>query len=278
VGFGKKLVDVLSQVRSRWLAASQIEGRTGKYARSVQAEEFEQFVYPPYGIPLAEAYEGRFEAVFVILHPFIRVPEQLAWSARRQYPSDVEIVAEGSACRWMEVGRQTGLNSCARVNQALLTATGSLTGDLADTDGKNAMRRFLQLHPIWMPAQGRFEPLLQGNLLRVFSASGCDCVVHVPEFPEREPAVRLPLEDLQDCRSPFPTGGTLLAEDLSFLFTVDWDSFFTLFYGSRSFVLQMARELHLEGFLATGNTDHAWFNYSMGCATVTLSPEHWQTV
>jgi hypothetical protein len=34
--------------------------------------------------------------------------------------------------------------------------------------------------------------------------------------------------------------------------------------------------LNLEGFFATPNTEHAWFNYSMGCATVTLSPEHWQ--
>jgi len=34
--------------------------------------------------------------------------------------------------------------------------------------------------------------------------------------------------------------------------------------------------LNLEGFFATANTEHAWFNYSLGCATVTLSPEHWQ--
>jgi hypothetical protein len=58
---------------------------------------------------------------------------------------------------------------------------------------------------------------------------------------------------------------------------VDWDSFFTLFYGPRRFIEEMARGLNLEGFFATANTDHAWFNYSMGCATVTLSPEHWQT-
>ena len=57
---------------------------------------------------------------------------------------------------------------------------------------------------------------------------------------------------------------------------MDWDSFFTLFYGEREFIAEMGNELGLEGFFATENTDHAWFNYSLGCATVTLSPEHWQ--
>lgn len=89
----------------------------------------QEFVYPPYGTALIEAHNRRFEAVFVILHPFIRLPEQLAWSVTRRYPTDSEIVAEGSACTWTEVGRQTGLNSCARLNQALMTATGSLNGE-----------------------------------------------------------------------------------------------------------------------------------------------------
>ncbi len=78
--------------------------------------------------------------------------------------------------------------------------------------------------------------------------------------------------------APFPARGTLLAPDASFLFTVDWYSFFTLFYGSPSFVTSVAATArNLEGFFATPNTEHARFNYSLGCATVTLSPEHWQT-
>jgi len=243
----------------------------------VQPEQFDRFVYPPYGMPLIEAYEGRFEAVFVILHPFIRVPESLAWTATRRYPTDAEIIAHGSRCAWAEAGRQTGLNSCARLNQALLTATGSLIGDLADVKGKSALQGFLLAEPIWMPAQGRFEPLLQRDLLQVFFSAGWDRMMHVPDLPEPDSVASLPILDLKEGLVAFPTGGTLLAPDQSFLLTVDWDSFFTLFYGPRSFIEEMARGLNLEGFFATANTDHAWFNYSMGCATVTLSPEHWQT-
>jgi hypothetical protein len=237
----------------------------------------ESFVYPPYGIPLVEAYDGRFESVFILLHPFIRVPESLSWSVTRQYPSDAQIFAAGSRFPWTGVASKTGLGSCAQVNQALLTSTGSLTGYMASPVARNALQSLLQSEPIWMPTEGRFEPLLQPDLLRAFEMAGCEELIFVPEFPNSDPVVRLDIDGLKCGAIPFPTSGTLLAPDASFLFTVDWDSFFTLFYGPRRFVTEVARLLNLEGFFATPNTDHAWFNYSMGCATVTISPEDWQT-
>jgi hypothetical protein len=246
-----------------------------RYAPRVREEKF---TYPPYGLPLVEAYDGRFEAVFVVLHPFIRVPERLSWTVTGRYLTDPDIVARGARYTWTEVCRQTQLASCAQLNQALLTATGSLSGELADPVGRHALQSFLQSHPVWMPTEGRFEPLLQQDLLRVFAARGCSDLVYVPEFPASAPIERLSVDRLRNGSIPFPGCGTLLAPDASFLFTVDWDSFFTLFYGSKDFITQMARELDFEGFFVTANTDHAWFNYSLGCATVTLSPEHWQTV
>jgi len=258
--------------------ASQRGRRAGKYALAVQRKELEQyreFVYPAYGTPLMESYDRRFEAVLILLHPFIRVPEHLAWSATRRYPTDAEIVANGLPCTWSEVARDTRLNACARLNQALLTATGSLTGELADREGRDSLQHYLESHSIWMPAQGRFEPLLQGDLLRLFVSAGCDCLIHVPEFPDHDPIVSHPVSGLQEGSSKFPGCGTLVAPDASFLLTVEWDSFFTLFYGAREFLSEIAAERRLEGFFASGNTEHAWFNYSMGCATVTVSPEHW---
>lgn len=237
----------------------------------------EQFTYPSYSEPLLGAYGGAFECAFVVLHPFVRVPAEMSWSATRQYPSDTEIAARGSKATWMEVAAATGLNTCARVNQALLTSIGSLSDHLADPAGREQLQRFLEAQPVWMPVEGRFEPLLQSDFLNVFAEAGADKVVFVPEFPNSEPVVRLPLAGLLDGSVPFPHRGTLLAPDHSFLFTVDWDSFFTLFYGTRSFVEHAAGALNLEGFFATPNTEHFWFNYSFGCATVTLSPEHWQT-
>ena len=239
---------------------------------------FEDFVYPAYGTPLVEAYERRFESVFVVLHPFIRVPEALSWRVRREYPDDGQIATTGKRCPWSEVGAAIGLSSCARVNHALLTSIGAISGELADTAGRDALRNFLETQPFWMPTEGRFEPILQADLLRIFREYGAEELIFIPEFLDSKPVVRLSIEGLIAGTIPFPTCGTLAAPDGSFLLTVDWDSFFTLFYGQRSFIAEAARRLELEGFFATANTEHAWWNYSMGCATVTVSPEDWQTI
>lgn len=237
----------------------------------------EQFTYPPYTEPLVEAYGGLFESLFVLLHPFVRVPQALAWSATHLYPTDAQILAHGAKCHWSEVAAQTGLDTCARLNQALLTSIGSLADHLADPAACDRLQTFLKSQPVWMPVEGRFEPLLQADLLQAFAQSGASELIFVPEFPNSESVVTLPLADLAIRSVPFPARGTLLAPDHSFLFTVDWDSFFTLFYSCRSFITRVASTLNLEGFFATPNTEHAWFNFSFGCATVTLSPEHCQT-
>lgn len=242
------------------------------------AVDYEHFVYPAYETPLVEAYDGLFEAAYILLHPFLRVPEELAWSATKQYPSDEQVARVGAKCSWAHVAAQTGLRACARLNQALLTSIGSLADHLCDHEARNALQRFLESEPIWMPGEGRFEPLLQTDMLNVFSAAGHDALIFVPEFPRQDPLQRLSIAGLRSGQLPFPVRGSLVAPDASFLFTVDWDSFFTLFYGRRHLLLAQARDAGLEGFFALPTTEHFWFNYSMGCATVTLSPEDWQTV
>lgn len=233
------------------------------------------FTYPPYDIPLVEAYGGRFEATYVVLHPFVRVPASLSWTATHAYPTDTQIVQSGTKFRWVEVAAHIGLSACARIHQALLTSIGSLDDHLADPAGRDALQLFLQSQPVWMPVEGRFEPLLQSDILAAFEIAGFQELTFVPEFPHSDPVVSPGIHELHSGHAPFPSRGTLVAPDASFLFTVDWDSFFTLFYGPRNFIRRIVDERNLEGFFASANTDHAWFNYSFGCATVTVSPEDW---
>jgi hypothetical protein len=240
--------------------------------------QYEQFRYPNYEMPLLEAYGGRFESALVILHPFVRVPQLLAWKAVPSYPDDEQILANGSKCTWAEVYTQTGLNSCAKLNQALLATIGSITEALTDFKGRNRLRNFLEQEPVWMPTEGRFEPLLQMDMLAAFEAAGSESLIFVPEFPENDEVQAIDVAHLKSGDLVFPARGSLMPPDASFLFTVDWDSFFTLFYGPRQFVTEVARRRNLEGFFAYPKMEHFWFNYSMGCATVTISPEHWPPV
>jgi hypothetical protein len=239
---------------------------------------YEELVYPHYETPLVEAYGQRYESVYIVLHPFVRMPDALAWRVLQKYPADEQILACGSKVPWMQVAEETGLPNCARVNQALLTSTGAVKEHLCDSDACERLVRYAQSGQVWMPGSGEFEALLHADFIAAFESAGMAELVYVPEFPQIDPIRHVSLAGLKDGSVPFPPRGSLVAPDASFLFTVDWDSFFTLFYGSREFVTRVARARSLEGFFAAATTEHFWFNYSMGCATVTLSPEHWSAV
>lgn len=236
---------------------------------------FERYVYPPYAEPLLEAYDKAFESTYILLHPFVRVPEALSWRACRQYPTDTQIFAHGAKCRWAEVARAAGIRNGAQMSQALLTTIGAIDPFLADPAARDALAGYLQTNLVWMPTEGRFEPLLHADLLAPFAAAGFSEIVHVPEFPAEEPVTRLALADLEQGKKKFPERGSLVAPDESFLWTVDWDSFFCLFYGPRKLIENTARQRHLEGFFAEPETEHLWFNWKMGCATCTVSPDGW---
>jgi hypothetical protein len=237
--------------------------------------EYERFLYPPYDAPLTDAYDGRFESVYVILHPFVSVPDPLAWKATKQYPSDEQILTLAAKSPWSYVAAQTELRDCAKLNQALLTSIGAIGEELRDYPARDTLRSFLESESIWMPEEGRFEPLLQMDFLDAFEAAGRQELIFVPEFPKADPIRQINIQRFRNREVSFPTRGTLAAPDASFLFTVDWDSFFTLFFGPRAFVSDVVRRRNLEGFFATPTTEHFWFNYSLGCCVVTLTPNGW---
>jgi hypothetical protein len=242
------------------------------YALAVHAE---QFVYPALNAPLIEAYDQAYESAYILLHPFVRVPEALAWKATRQYPDDAQILSQGRKCRWAEAARGAGIRNCAQMSQALLTSIGAIDECLRDYESRDALQRYLQAEPVWMPTEGRFEPLLQADLLDAFESAGYEELVFVPEFPATDPPRRISVNALKNRETEFPTRGSLVAPDARFLFTVDWDSFFTLFYGPRLLVDEVVKARGLEGFYAEKETEHFWFNWKMGCATVTVAPEGW---
>ncbi|MGC1461013.1 MAG: DUF2711 family protein [Terracidiphilus sp.] len=237
--------------------------------------QYERLTYPAYETPLMEAFGGAFESVYVVLHPFVSVPEELAWKATKQYPSDERILSAGAKFAWADVCARTGLGTCAKLNQALLTSIGSINEDLRDYAASGTLKNFLESKSVWMPGEGRFEPLLQMDFLDAFEAAGCGEPIFVPEFPGVDPMQRLNMQKLRRREETFPSRGTLAALDESFLLTVDWDSFFTLFYGPREFVGEVVRRNRLEGFFATPTTEHSWFNYSLGCSAVTIYPDSW---
>jgi hypothetical protein len=84
--------------------------------------QYERLTYPAYDAPLMEAYGGAYQSAYVILHPFVGVPDELAWKAAKLYPNDEQILSVGAKYTWAHVADKTGLGIVAKLNQALLTS------------------------------------------------------------------------------------------------------------------------------------------------------------
>jgi hypothetical protein len=269
---------ILPQVTARGSATQNaVSARTAPHANALKSLRvlYEEFAYPPCDEPLIDAYGGRFEALYVILHPFVRVPDRLAWRATHQYPSEEQIFAAGEKVRWSDVSAETGLRGAAGLNHALLTSINAIYPEFGDFAARDRLRQFLEAGNVWMPNEGSFEPLLHSDFMYAFESAGKSSLIFVPEFPSVDPVQPFNLNRLKVHADAFPARGTVMPEDASFLFTVDWDSFFTLLYGPRKFVSDFVKGRRVEGFFANATTEHYWFNYAMGCATVTVSPEDW---
>jgi hypothetical protein len=78
--------------------------------------QYEELTYPKYDAPLMEAYGGAYESVYVVLHPFVRMPEEFAWLSTKQYPSDEQILSAGTKYSWADVVNRANLGTCARLN------------------------------------------------------------------------------------------------------------------------------------------------------------------
>jgi len=228
-----------------------------------------------------DAYGRAFECVFVVLHPFMRVPAELAWSTTHRYPGDAEIAARGEKVPWTEVAARTSLKSCARINQALLTSIGSLDDHVADPAGAASCSVSSNPSPSGCPpkaASSRFS----SPIFFTFCGGWSGRAPLRPRISNTDPVARLPLALFATKQISIPAARSRFAA-LSSRPTIPSSLRSIGTVSSRSSTAPRicrprSRRINLEGFFATPNTEHAWYNYSFGCATVTLSPEHWQTM
>jgi len=154
----------------------------------------------------------------------------------------------------------------------MLTSIGAVREELHDYPARDALQHYLESGSVWMPGEGSFEPLLHMDFLHAFEAAGQNELIFVPEFPNADPIQQLSVSRLKNREDPSPPAEPG-RPDAVLPVTVDWDSAFTLFFGPRDFVAEVARRRHLEGFFATPTTEHQWFNYSLDAVVVTLAPE-----
>lgn len=181
-----------------------------------------------------EYYAGVFEAVYILLHPFIR-PISIGKEQFKAgtYPTRSSIVKNCAAVSWGEVAVKAGLPSIAAVDIGLRSRILGLRKGLSNKDYFDKIDLLYESDGILAPPEGCFSDLLHDRVLAHIQELGHKWVWVGDEFcTERK---MYWVEDLKG-QDAGPTRGrcNVFTPDKGILWTTHWDSHFSFLCSSKS--------------------------------------------
>ncbi len=200
-------------------------------------------------------YDGVFEAAYVLLNPFLR-PRSPSFEILADTSAE-EVCRNCEAVRWSEVQRLLDMPSLAAIDVALRTNIGGLRRELADEALGNRLNDGLRRHSLLPPVEGMFPELSLEPVLSFIQSLGPQWLWVGDEFcTERKLHW---IDDLKPAGAKTSlVGGNLFSPDRAMLWTVHWDSHFSLFCSSRENAERLSRHPALEGFACGPTTEVYW--------------------
>jgi len=223
----------------------------------------ERFASCPGDGRILKYYEGKFDSVYVSLSPFLR-PISIS---RETLESDDslgrrQIVGACEPVTWREVMRLAGLPSLSAVDIGLRTLSLGLNPQYQNRDYAKRISELALANGIVAPADGEHSDLLHNQVLRLFQELGHKWVWIGDEFcTERKLywVEDLLTESVQTIRGHC----NVFSPDQSLLWTVHWESHFSLICSSRENLDRVNVAGRLEGFLCTPGTEMYWSVHGM---------------
>lgn len=213
---------------------------------------------PPGGGPLLPFYRGVFEAVFVLLHPFLR-PTGMSPERFLEGP-DVDrddICRTCEAVSWAQVQQLGGFSSLAEIDIALRTQIHGLREGFASPILAKQLQSCLDRLGLVQPVEGRFSELTHDKVLAFVQEEGHSWVWVGDEFGTERKLHWI--DDLKKPDSDVTEGRrSVFTPDKGILWTTHWDSHFALVCGSNRMIDRMANDERFEGFRCDQDTEVYW--------------------
>jgi hypothetical protein len=207
----------------------------------------------PGGNPdVLEWFGDRFEAVFAAPSPFVRVsPEHrpLFEALEDQFedgPTRKQLRELGIAVRWSEVIDLVDLPDRESLNVALLNSSLALRS--MSPEQIRGFEQALEDNGIVAPEKGELPAVLVDTFFGAIREAGYSDAIVGNEFGDEYD--RRQIGKWLDREFPWvgPAHATIRSPDVSVLFGVHWDSYFTFACGPRAFIDSMVSRYSLEGF------------------------------
>lgn len=208
---------------------------------------------------ILEYYAGAFEAVFVLLHPFIKIvsiaKEEFVPAT---YPGRSKIVSHCVPVSWAEVAAKAGLPSIGAVDIGLRTMIRGLKAEYSNQEYAGKIESLDESHHILAPPEGCFSDLLHDKVLQTIQGLGYEWVWVGDEFGTERKLYWV--EDLkgQDAEATARHHCNVFTPDKGLLWTTHWNSHFSFLCSSRRSLAAIQKASQSEGFFCTPNTEVYW--------------------
>ena len=207
---------------------------------------------------ILEFYKGQYESVFIVLHPFLKVinADKIDFE-KENYPSKKEICKHCKKLAWQEFMNLSEIENKSKLDIALRNSIIGLKEFHKDDISLNKMNETCDKHNIHQPNEGCFAELLIDPILKAILTMGHKWIYIGDEFgTERR---LLFTEDVIDnTESIGDWYKNIFTPKNEILFSVHWDSHFSLLCSKRSLINQILKQNEFEGFYCDDKTEIYW--------------------
>lgn len=221
----------------------------------------EKFASCPYDEKILPFYEGQFDSVYVLLHPFLKPKEmdiELFYSS--EWLTKQETIDTCEPISWYEVLKLAKLQNLSEIDVGLRTSIMGIKKELSNEAAANKLGTLTKELNIIHPSEGYISPLLENRIFQVIKSLGYHWLWVGDEFgTERK------LHWIDDLikKDEIPAHGCVFAHDHSILVTTHWDSHCSFLCSSRDVIEKILAIDNFEGFYCTPNTQVYWGAYEI---------------
>ena len=199
-------------------------------------------------------YEGVFENVYVLLHPFSKLK-----APRKKLFGDVDdwikkdIIKNYEPISWGEILKLSGLSKLSEIDLGLRTSISGLKKEFSD---ELSCKKLCELdEEIIHPGEGQLSPLLENRLLKALKDIGYDWVWIGDEFGTERKLWWV--EDLLEVEE-VPYAGSIFTPDKEVLITTHWDTHSSFLCSSKAKIEKLLSLDSFEGFYCSPETKVYW--------------------
>ena len=208
-----------------------------------EAEHNSICAYPD--IPILDFYEGYFDSVYIILHPFVSLDEK---------------EASYKQITWKEFIELAGFSDINQLDIALRNFIRGLKTKWENEADVNRVRRTCDAHKLRIPFEGKFQDILEHDMLVSLQEQGHDYMFIADEhgFERKVIYIQDLIEKKDKIELSYAGHENWYTNKHEILYTTHWDSHFTLLCSTRETIKSILDKHPYEGFYCDSKTEIYW--------------------